>query len=220
MKFLDENLLEYLQRPEFSELYDSMARQNVPKGSMLCQPGLGDNCVFIVAEGRARVYLAYEDKEFNLGILTPGDIYSTHTRAFVQALDEIEFLTVDISVFARKMLNHPKVTQAMVGVLGNMLKNSFTIIEDLVFKDVNTRLKGLFASEAVKHGEPSDNGGMIVKIDLSVEQIAQLVGSTRQTVSTLLNNLARQELVIKLNRGNYLIPDPDALQSCEQTLPP
>ena len=218
MKFLEENLLEHLQRKEFAELYASMVKRKYSKGALLCQPGAGENLVFILANGRARIYLGYEDKEFNLGILTKGDIYSTHTRAFVQSLEETEVIVTDVRTFGQKMLDDPEVTKSMVGVLGNMLKNSFTIIEDLAFKDVNSRLIGLFSSEAKRHGIPAGKGGIIVQIDLSVEQIALLVGSTRQTVSSLLNNLLREGLIKRQERGKFLIPDPFALESLGKSL--
>nr|WP_320016009.1 Crp/Fnr family transcriptional regulator [uncultured Desulfobacter sp.] len=212
---MEENLLAHLQRPEFAELYAALKKRSYPKGAFICQPESGENQIFIVAKGRARVYLGYEDKEFNIGILSKGDIYSAHTRAFVQSLDNIELLTADIETFGQKMLDDPEVAKAMVGILGSMLKNSFTIIENLIFKDVNSRLVGLLVNEAKKHGIPAADGGIIVKIDLSVEQIAFLVGSTRQTVSTFLNQLSRQELIKKLERGTFLISDLAALEGLE-----
>ncbi|WP_269523232.1 Crp/Fnr family transcriptional regulator [Coraliomargarita parva] len=211
MRFLDENLLEHLQRPEFAELYASLTKRSYPKGAFLCQPGMGDNRVFLIAKGRARVYLGYEDKEFNLGILSKGDIYSTHTPAFVQSLEKVEILTTDAMTFRQKMLDDPEVAKSMVGVLGGMLSTSFQIIEGLVFKDVNSRLATLLSSEATRHGVTGPDG-IVVQIDLSIEQIANLLGSTRQTVSTLLNELSRKGLIQKLERGKFLIPDPAALE--------
>lgn len=219
MKLLEENLLDHLQRPEFSELYASLIKRSYPKGSFICQPGSGENQVFIVARGRARVYLGYEDKEFNIGILSKGDIYSAHTRAFVQALDEIEVLTTDIATFGQKMLDDPEVAKAMVNILGSMLKNSFNIIESLIFKDVNSRLLELFANEAQKHGIPAPEGGVIVHIDLSIEQIALLVGSTRQTVSKFINQLSREGLIKRLERGKFLISDLSALEEARDSRP-
>ncbi|WP_309400055.1 Crp/Fnr family transcriptional regulator [Cerasicoccus maritimus] len=211
MRFLEENLLEHLQRPEFAELYASLTKRSYAKGAFICQPGAGDNKVFIIAQGRARVYLGYEDKEFNLGILNKGDIYSTHTRAYVQSLEAVDVLAADVRTFRQKMLDDPEVTKSMVTVLGGMLAASFQIIEGLVFKDVNSRLATLLTSECKRNGVPDPAGGAIVQIDLSVEQIAGLLGSTRQTVSTLINDLSRQGLIQKLERGRFLVPDIAAL---------
>ncbi len=213
MKFLQEDLLQHLQRDEFADLYASLIRRTYSRGAFICQPTSESNRIFIIARGRARAYLGYEDKEFNLGILSKGDIYTTHTRAYVQALDETEILSTDALTFRRKMLGDPEVAKSMVGVLGSMLSASFQIIEGLAFKDVNSRLATLLAGEAEQHGIPDANGDTIIRIDLSVEQIAGLLGSTRQTVSTLLNDLSRQGLIRKLDRGRFLVCDRAGLEA-------
>lgn len=212
MKFLEENLLDHLQRPEFAELLSSLTTHSYPKGSYISQPGHRENRIFILSSGRVRVYLGYEEKEFNLGILTKGDIYSTHTRTYVQAMEDTELLMTDLATFRQKMSQDPEVTKAMVRVLGNILKTSFSIIDGLVFKDANYRLVALLAGEARKHGKLTDKG-LLVHIDLSVEQIGRLVGASRQTVSTLLSDLARADLLQKSGRGSFLIPDIELLES-------
>ena len=108
-----------------------------------------------MAEGRARLSLGYEDKEFNIGILSKGDIYSAHTRTFVQSLDNIDILTADVETFRQKVLDDPEVTKVMIGILGSMLKSSFTLIENPIFKDVNSRLVGLLVNEAQNYGIPA-----------------------------------------------------------------
>ncbi len=213
MKFLEENLLDHLHRPEFSELRSALSLRRFPRSAYVCQPGLGDNLVFIVAKGRVRVYLGYEEKEFNLGILAKGDIYSTHTGTFVEALEETELLMTDVVTFRRRMVGDPEITKAMVRVLGNILKTSFSIIDGLVFKDVNYRLVSLLAGEARKHGETKTDGSIEVEVGLSVEQIARLVGSSRQTVSTLLNDLMRANLIERAGRGRFIIADLPMLES-------
>ena len=213
MKFLEENLLDHLQRPEFAELQSVLTKSKFVKDSYICQPEIESNQVFIVVSGKVRVYLGYEEKEFNLGILTKGDIYSTHTGTFVQALTDVVVLMTEVSTFRKRMVGDPEVTKAMVRVLGNILKTSFTIIDGLAFKDVNSRLVALLSNEARRHGIPSQDGSVQIQIDLSIEQIARLVGSTRQTVSMLLNDLVRADLVERPERGKFLIPDLSALES-------
>ncbi|MFT5699856.1 MAG: CRP-like cAMP-binding protein [Desulforhopalus sp.] len=213
MKFLEENLLDHLQRPEFAELHSVLLRHNFPKSSYICQPGTEDNQVFIVESGKVRVYLGYEEKEFNLGILTKGDIYATHTATFVQALTDSVVLMTDVKTFRQRMVGDPEVTKAMVRVLGNILQTSFTIIDGLAFKDVNSRLVALFSNEARRHGIVLQDGEVQIQIDLSVEQIARLVGSTRQTVSMLLNDLVRADLIERPERGIFIIPNLSAFEA-------
>lgn len=211
MTFLDTNLLEQLEQPEFTELRAAFNVRSFAAKSLIYTPDETENLVFIVRTGRARVYLAFEDKEFSLGILGEGDIFTTHSGTFIQALDPVELLVTDVDTFRRRMTHIPKVTTTMVKVLGNLLRNSFSIIDGLVFMDANKRLAAYLLHEARKHGEEED-GGMVVHINLPVEQIAHLIGATRQTVSTMLNDLARRGLLEKRARGLYFIPDLDELE--------
>ena len=213
MKFLEENFLDHLKRPEFANLQSSLIRKRYPKGSFICQPGIGENNIFIVVSGRMRVYLGYADKEFNLGILTKGDIFSTHSGTYVQVLSDSELMLTDLNTFRSHMIGDPEVTTAVIRVLGNILKTTFSIIDGLVFKDVNYRLVELLSNETRRHGKEMENGKFHLQIDLSVEQIARLVGSTRQTVSTLLNDLSRAGLIERPKRGVFIIPDLPALES-------
>lgn len=67
MKFLEENLLDHLQRPEFEELHSVLFRRKFLKGTYICQPGSEANQIFIVESGKVRVYLGYEEKREETG---------------------------------------------------------------------------------------------------------------------------------------------------------
>lgn len=211
MHFDTENLLDHLRRPEFHALRSALSSRIFPRHAYISQPENPENMIFILSRGRARVYLGFEDKEFNLAILAPGDIYATHTSAYVQAMEEVELLTIGITAFQQFMANDQAVGKAMIKVLGNMLKASFAIIDRLMFKDAPCRLLSLILMEA-KRQQKSHGGEIVLALDLSVEQIARLVGASRQTVSTELNKLIRGGVVQRKSRRAFLVPDIDALE--------
>nr|WP_321513176.1 Crp/Fnr family transcriptional regulator [uncultured Pseudodesulfovibrio sp.] len=211
MKFSGVNLLDELVRPELAELRAVFNEHSFLKGNVIFQPDEVENRVFIIATGRVRVYLAYEDKEFTLAILGPGDLYSTHAGCFVQAFEETTLLVTDVQSVKRWMTEVPLFTRTMVRVLGHILQNSFSIIGGLAFKDIYNRLMDYLLREARDAGVPED-GGLLLKLDLTIEQLAQLMGASRQTVSTLLNDMERAGLMEKRGRGEYFIPDVDALE--------
>ncbi|MDD3311046.1 Crp/Fnr family transcriptional regulator [Pseudodesulfovibrio sp.] len=211
MKFSGVNLLDELAREDMHELRGLIGARTFPGGSIIFTPDTEENLVFIVSRGRVRIYLAYEDKEFTLGILNPGDVYSTHSDCYVQALDDAELLLTNVRSVKRIMDTMPDFTRTMVRVLGHILKNSFLIIGGLAFKDIYTRLMEFLLAEA-RHSGVKREDGVLVTLDLTIEQLAQLMGATRQTVSTLLGDMARAGLVLKQARRVYLIPDMAALE--------
>lgn len=211
MKFTGINLLDELARDEMAEMRAVFNERSYAKGTVIFTPEENENTVFVIGSGRVRIYLAYEDKEFTLGILNPGDIYATHADCYIQAMDETVLLTTDVMSVKRLMGEVPLFNRTMVRVLGHILQNSFSIIGGLAFKDIYNRLMDYILSEA-REVEPASDGSVEIQLDLTIEQLAQLMGATRQTVSTLLNDMVRAGLMTKTGRGRYNIPDMAALE--------
>ena len=212
MKFSGINLLDELAKPEMSEFCKAFNERSYRKGNIIFTPDTTDNLVFIIAKGRVRIYLAYGDKEFTVGILDPGDLYATHADCYIQAFDDTTLLLADVRSVKTVMTTVPLFTRTMVRVLGHILRNSFSIIGDLAFKDIRDRLLGYIFMEAESRGTPMNNGSVELRFDLTIEQLALLMGATRQTVSTLLNSMEREGLIKKTGRGQYCVSDMDRMK--------
>ncbi|HEY3425721.1 MAG TPA: Crp/Fnr family transcriptional regulator [Negativicutes bacterium] len=162
--------------------------------------------IYIVTSGRIRVYLCYPNgKEFTLTILESGDVYSGHTRAFGQAIVDSEVVFIPTGSFRTLMAEVPAFAMSVISVLGDSMKNSVNIIESLVFKEVNKRLYQFIYGLALS----AQGQGTItvqVKMELTHQQIATIVGSTRQTVTTFFNNLQKEGLLI-FNKDKLTIVD-------------
>jgi CRP-like cAMP-binding protein len=211
MNFSPETFLEHFHRPEFSQVHSTFSSRSYSRHAYISQPGNTDNAVFVITKGRVRVYLGHEDKEFNLAILAAGDIFPTHTSAYVQAMEDVEILTAGIAAFQRLMACNQEINGVTIRMLGNMLKTSFAIIDRLVFKKAPCRLLALLLAEA-KRQEKGHDGEIVLDLNLSVEHIAKLVGASRQTVSTEINKLIRNGIVRRKNRRTFIVPDIAALE--------
>jgi CRP/FNR family transcriptional regulator, carbon monoxide oxidation system transcription regulator len=211
MKALGIDLLSELERPELEAISRTFKARSFPKGSVIYRMDDPQNVVFVIRSGRVRVYLAYEEKEFTLAILGKGDTYSSHAGTYVQSLEDTELLVAGVEEVRRALTEVPEFTRTMVRVLGNILKSAFSIIGSLAFKDIYSRLLEFLLEQARDQGKVVSDG-IEVQLDLTVEQLSQLLGASRQTTSTLLNELIRSGLVVKRRRGVYLIPDLLALQ--------
>ena len=225
MKFTNVNLLDELAKPEFSSLLSAFQERRFPKNSMIFTPSYDEelessfasippaeeqftagNYVFIVSKGLVRVYLAYGEKEFTIAFLKPGDVYVSHSSAQVQAVEDTAILLVDTATFNRRMMAVPQFTVTVVRVLGGILKNTFSIVDGLALRDVSARLARYLVSTA-QQNVPSSDGRRRVHLQLSGERLAQSLGATRQTISTLLTDLTRSGILLKEQRGVYCIMD-------------
>ncbi len=129
------NLLDSLDALTQAALLQGFHRRQVVEGELLGSPNGKRDSVFIVHGGRIRVFLAFEDKEYTLAFLEAGGIYSTHSRAYVQAVRASEVLMGDTSQMAATLRSLPSAAPAIIRVLGSTLDNCMRIIEDLAFRD-------------------------------------------------------------------------------------
>ncbi|MEK6201224.1 MAG: Crp/Fnr family transcriptional regulator [Desulfobulbaceae bacterium] len=200
-----------MAKPENHHFRAEFTEKTHPKDTFLFAPGHEEDIIFIVKSGRIQIYLAVDGKEFSLIILGPGDIYSSHTRAHVKSLDKVVLLVIPTERIYSCMTNYPAFTPSIINILGKLLKQSFSIIENLVFKDACQRLTHFLLQEACHNGTTSEEG-ITIKPDLTTSQLAAIIGSSRQTVSKILNAMFQAGVLSRGKNGDYLIPDPILLQ--------
>lgn len=215
MRIAHDSLLDALQAEEAKGILHLFVEKRYQKKEIIFLPKQADNYVFIVKEGRVRIYLAFADKEFTISILEVGDVYSTHTRAFAQALEDCTLLICRTEIFSRILVDHPTYTRYLVNALGDLLKNCFTIIINLAFMKAKNRLRTYLLAEAEDKGVFCDEG-IRVEMGHDLSQMATIIGCSRQTVSTLVNELCRMGILERLDRKTILIKDREALQKLDQ----
>ncbi|MBU5635334.1 Crp/Fnr family transcriptional regulator [Geomonas sp. Red69] len=214
MKLSDADLLALFHAdPDFQA---NFTPRHYAKKTLVYSPFEEKNLVFVVRSGRLRIYLAYEDKEFTLALLERGDVFSTHTPAFVQALEGTEILVCSTATFGRALARRPELSLTMVKVLGELLQNSIQTIEGLAFKDVRLRLVDFLLGAAADRGRMTPEG-TVVQLGLGTEDIALLVGTTRQTISQIINDFIKTDLLVKIDRKTLLIKDLAAFKTLKET---
>lgn len=223
MKFSNINLLDELARPELAPLLSAFHEKRYARQAIIFAPQYDDdlaeqeqekqqkgNFVFIVKSGLVRIYLSYGDREFTIAFLKPGDLYVSHSNAFVQVLEDAVLLLLDTPTFNRCMMTIPEFTVPIVRVLGGMLKSCFSIIDGLALRDVTVRLARLLMDLA--HENEGSSQERLIRLPLSGEMLAQTLGTSRQTISTLLTDFTRLGILQKEQRGLYRILDEDRLR--------
>lgn len=180
------------------------------RGSFIASPGSGGNTVFVLQQGRLRVYLSGEDKELTLAFLEPGEVYCTHTRAWVEAVTDCTLLTADTGHFQGRLLSDPALMPATIRVFARLLARSIDIIEDLAFRDVGARLANFLLGLA-RSVDATLPAGLRMPLQLRAEDIARLLGTSRQTVSSLIGQLVRDGVIAREGRRTLVLLAPDEL---------
>lgn len=192
-------LFKDLNEEELDQLGRGSIPTTVPKREYIFTPDEPSNQIYMLKSGRVRISrLSETGKHFTLVILEPGDIFGESAlfddeprRNFAEALDDAQICMIDKREFEKVAMSNPSVSLKIAQIVEHRLTEAQEQIENLVFYDVQTRLARLLLKLADIHGERVENGVQI-GIKLTHEDIASLIGSTRETTSKILNEFKAQ----------------------------
>lgn len=165
-------------------------------------PGDPANTVYLLKAGRVKISRVTEDgKEFTLAILEPGEVFGelevlegTPRDTVAEALEDISICVLQRKDFEEVLQKNPDLTIRLTKLIGFRLKKIESRIEDLVFRDVPTRLAHLLLSLSKEFGKQNEDG-VRLSVKMTHQELANLIGSTRETVSATLNDFKRQGLI-------------------------
>lgn len=192
---------------------DGFTLAHWPRGSVVAMPGDARDRTLLLRSGRLRVYLSSPQRELTLAWLEPGELYTTHTPTWIEAVADSSAWTLPTRGFAARLAADPRATPVLMRVLGRLLHGAVQRIEDLALREVPARLARFLVEQAARRGQPQADGGVRLRLELSLEDIASLLGSTRQTVSALVNQWEREGLIARPARRVLLLSRPHALQA-------
>ncbi|SFR16458.1 Crp/Fnr family transcriptional regulator [Desulfoscipio geothermicus] len=200
------DLFEGVQLNNIRQYQEFFQEYSFERKEIIFSPGKYPKSIFLVLKGKVRIFLSYpQGKEFTLSVLQPGDVYSGHTRAFGQALSAVKLAMIPINVFKDMLISVPGLVFGLVTVLGDALKGSIDVIESLVFEEAGVRLTSLIREWAQQSGTSTDEG-ILITLDFTREEISSMIGSSRQTLATLLKELSSAGL-IEIKKKTLIVKD-------------
>lgn len=188
------------------------------KGDVIYLPALDEPRVFFLKKGNIKIVSTDEDdNEIIRDIIRKGDLFGEMGLESGSESDEQAIaLTNDVVIcsfllkdFEDLMTQYPGLALSYTKLVGFKLRKIRNNYNNLIFKDAKTRL-GQFLYDWVKsEGELFEN---VYRINnyLTQKDIAQIICTSRQTATELLNQLEHQGK-IKYDRKLILIPDPQQL---------
>ena len=177
----------------------------------------GDTC-YVVQDGSVRVTRNHSDgRTITLAELRPGDLFgelamfdSERRSATVEAVEDTTGVALLAGDMRRLLLRHPEISIKLLSAFADRLKEANERISRQSFQTVASRVAGVLLA----HTETLEAEGAApqnVLIRSTRAEIAQLAGSSRESVSRFLATLERAGLVT-CGRGKVVIHDPAALR--------
>lgn len=174
----------------------------IPTGSLIQTPETAKDGLFFVKEGKVRLYrTSLDGKQFTVVILGKGnvfgeiDTFSFGTKGlYIETMEETFICSVSKQDFEAFLADRPLLAMKMLSELSMILKDKDEMLEKLALGDVRDRILHLLLKLSERFGVED---GEHVRIDLPLthQEVANMVGATREAVSVILKMLMRENVI-------------------------
>jgi CRP/FNR family cyclic AMP-dependent transcriptional regulator len=178
-------------------LAEHVVTTKLTKGEVLFRQGEPGTQLHVILDGKVKVYRSAADgRENMLAVIGPGDVVGElslfdpgERTATAAALTATTVASLDHEALRPWLREHLDVAEQLLAALARRLRRTNEAMADLVFTDVPGRLAKALLDLAGRFGEPVPEG-VQVSLDLTQEELAQLVGASRETVNKALADFA------------------------------
>ncbi len=199
---------------ELQRVVDVARERAYPKNSVILFEDDPGDALYVVAEGQVKVVLIGEDgREVILSVMGSGEFFGEMAliddeprSAHVIAMEDSSLVVLRREDFQPILAQTPAIALALLKELSRRLRRVDEKVGSLVLLDVNGRVAQLLLELA------DEAGGERITRHLTHHTIAQMIGSSRETVSRTMRDLVDKGL-IAVSRKDILIRDRAALES-------
>jgi CRP-like cAMP-binding protein len=211
-------LLNALSEAELQRLVHMAEQHKAPKHALIYLADAPSDHIYLLLEGAVKIGIYSPDgREIIKNIQHPYTVFGelglageTQRAEFACAMGrDVDYLAVKVDDFRHLMQQNFRLSQSVMLALGERLRRAERHWESLILKDVRTRIVEFLKESAGERGRQVGYE-TLVKHGLTQQDIANLVGASRQTVTAILNELKKSNL-IHFNRNTILIRDLDKL---------
>lgn len=212
MRYLSEMaVFQDLTPREMEELNRITTMSTVARGRVFYRPEELGEVLFILKEGSVQLYrISPEGKKLVITTLGPhtlfGEMALLGTRmhnTFAEAVEDCLICVLSRTDLERMILNKPRVALRILEITGKRLREAEERLENMAFKGIPARL----ASLLIRLSEEQDS---LTITGMTHQDLAESVGTYRETATQVLNDLKSQGL-IEIGRKRITILDMDAL---------
>ncbi|KWX20154.1 MULTISPECIES: Crp/Fnr family transcriptional regulator [Mycolicibacterium] len=170
-----------------------------PRGKVIFVEGEPGDTLYIITSGKVKIGRKTVDgRESLLTLMGPSDMFGELAifdpgprTSTVTALTDVHAVTMSRSVLRSWIADRPEIAEQLLRVLARRLRRTNDNLSDLIFTDVPGRVAKQLLYLAQRFGS-REGSSLRVDHELTQEEIAQLVGSSRETVNKALSDFAQR----------------------------
>jgi len=211
--FENFNLMQALPKEELLRLNTSSKMKEVPKKQIIYFPEESSNSVYLVKKGKVKISRLSEDgREIIIAILGPGEIFgessitdaTSKREEFAEATEDTLLCLMFSEIIHRLMEIDPSFGLKITKIIGFRFKRIQSRFESLIFKTSEERVKSFIKDLANDVVQRTSDGEIEIKLKLTHDDIGKLTATSRQMVTTVMNDLEKKNL-ISYDRKKILI---------------
>lgn len=195
----------------------SMDTVKIAKGSILFKEGDDGEHLYVIVDGKLKLGTSSGDGRENLlSILGPGEMFGELSlfdpgprTSTATAVTDAKLLSLSHEKVIPWLKQNPEVSLQLLTRLSQRLRRTNEAVGDLVFSDVPGRVAKALLDLGDRFGKTTPEG-LMVNHDLTQEELAQLVGASRETVNKALADFAGRGW-LRLDGRSVLITDLERL---------
>ncbi|MBP6630137.1 MAG: Crp/Fnr family transcriptional regulator [Kofleriaceae bacterium] len=202
-----------------ARLAEKVEMREVRRREVVYLPGDPGTSLFVVNGGRVKISKVTRDgKSLTLAYCGPSELFGETClidggpRAeMAEAVENALLTEIERADFERLVAATPSLGLAMTKLMVSRRRDLENKVEALVFRDVTSKLAELLVKLALEFGV-DDARGTMVALKITHQELANLIGSTRETVSLTLSQFKRKNLITTEGR-KVIIADAEALRA-------
>ncbi|MDZ4717096.1 MAG: Crp/Fnr family transcriptional regulator [Roseiflexaceae bacterium] len=206
----DEDLFRDLTVEQRAEIERSISYAEYPTGHLFYAPEDDGERIYLLQRGRIRIYkLSLEGRALTLLILEPVSIFGEMALAddwlhdsFAETLTDCSVGTLRRSALRQIMSRYPSVALRFMRVMTTRLRAMEHKLADIAFKSVPQRLATVLLGLADTHA--SGRGGPPTVVRYTHQQLAEMIGSYRETVTKAIGDFREAGLIQVQDESIYL----------------
>jgi CRP-like cAMP-binding protein len=207
-----------LDDEQAAELRASMTEVTLARGDSLFHEGDPGDRLYVVTEGKVKLHRTSPDgRENMLAVIGPGELIGELSlfdpgprTATATAVTDVKLARMPQSTLRLWIEAHPEIGEQLLRVLARRLRRTNDSVADLIFTDVPGRVAKALLQMADRFGS-RESDGLRVKHGLTQEELAQLVGASRETVNKALADFVHRGW-IQLQGKSVVVLDEERLR--------
>ena len=211
-------LFEALDDEETKALRAGVTDVELARGDRLFDEGDAGDRLYVVLDGKIKLTRTAGDGRENLiSLIGPGEmfgelsLFDPRPRTMgASAVTDVRLAALAHDDLRTWLTAHPDVAMHLLAALARRLRRTNEVMSDLVFTDVPGRVAKALLDLAARFGTQQEDG-LQVNHDLTQEELAQLVGASRETVNKALADFVARGW-IQLHPKSVLLIDPERMR--------